>query len=791
MDDTELLNIFWLEVSEHLETLNNALLQVEMKPSDADADDDEAHQAALREMNRVAHSMKGAARAVGISVIETISHYMEEVFGAAFEGKLELTPDVADTVYDSLDLIQNVADGEELPDEALATVLARLEQIIASAAVADPQSDAQQMKAVAADDGRDRGDPADGVEDAPPPTPTVQKRPPANQHPSPESLTTGSMSSIDTSTMVIRPAEEIVRVTVGKLDRLMAEVTELFVARMHGEEQQRSISELRRTLSRWQREWRSVRAAYIRLVRHLQDEEQEIGSELPILFRFLESNQRYLSEANRMLGQLAQSVAQDNMHLSMLTDQLQDDIGGMRLMPFETVAGGFQRMVRDLARDMKKQIRLEIIGAGVEIDKAVLDALKDPLMHVLRNAVDHGIEPPDAREKADKPPVGHIEIDVQQRGSEIVIAITDDGQGIDADRVRKSIVSNNLMSEADAAALNDDEVRIYVFYSGLSTNEEVTALSGRGLGMDIVRDRVESLRGRVGLQSTVGEGTTVTMSVPVSLTRIRCIMLRVGEQRFAVPSAMVTRMDKISRSEVFTAEGHDMLRVADHPVSLASLGAILNIPSSENAEDKLSFVALQATDRTVAFEVDELFAEQELVLKPLGPELARARFVSGAALLGTGDVIIVLDANDLVRRATGSTLPHRRTTISAITSMERRLRVLVIDDSITTRTLEKNILETAGFEVYVAIDGEEAWGMLPQYDFDVIISDVEMPNVDGLELTSRIRASAQFQHIPIILLTSLGKPEQREAGLRAGADAYLIKSRFDQGELLETIQSVV
>ena len=792
----ELLSIFWIEVGEHLETLNNVMLQVEMLPPE----DKENYASLVREMNRVAHSMKGAARAVGISAIETISHYMEEVFGAAQNGGLVLTPEVADTIYDGLDLIQSIADGTDSQETALSATLARLEQIVIVSA--HPREDSQQMRLVNLDGANNRTvDPM--VNNATPQIemPIVRPQDETQEIIPPDSQRTVTSEqararpmhdahSMDTSTVVVRPAEETVRVTVSKLDRLMAEVTELFVAQMHSEELQRTIVDLRRMHSRWQRDWRSVRAAYVRLVRRLQDHEGEHGSELPVILRFLETNQRRLTEANRQLSHISQAAAQDTMRLASLADQLQGDIGGMRLVPFESIVGAFQRMVRDLARDMSKQLSLDIHGGHVEIDKAVLDALKDPLIHVLRNSVDHGIEMPAHREAANKSPTGHIVISVQQRGSEIIIVVRDDGRGIDANRVRRSMVKNGLMNEADAAALSDDEVRTYVFYSGLSTSERITNLSGRGLGMDIVRDRVESLRGRVGVQSVPGEGTTITMSVPVSLTRIRCIMLCVGDQTFAIPSAMVTRMGKLDREAIFTTEGHDMLEINGKPMMLASLSGILNVTSGDVDDDKISYVALQATDRSVVFEVDELLSETELVLKPLGPELARARFVSGAALLGSGEIIIILDANDLVRRASGAALP-RRIMAAVAAPAERRLRVLVVDDSITTRTLEKNILETAGFDVYVAIDGVEAWSMLPQNDYDVVISDVEMPNMTGLELTARIKASAKFQHIPVVLLTSLGKPEQREAGLRAGANAYLVKSKFDQGELLRTIQSVV
>ena len=792
MKDSELLNIFWGEVTEYLEALNKGLLQIEM----LETDDKATFHNLVREMNRVAHSMKGAARAVNLGVIEAVSHYMETVFESALKDAVELTPDNCDTIYDGLDVIQNICDGEENDEEALATVLSRLEQMVATAPAPDATSDSRQMPAVHVN-GNEVASVEETTSDIPDVTLQVDDAPQdsngmprSTQTIRATSLMTGQFKSADMGTVAMRPVEDTVRITVSKLDRLMAEATELLIARMHGEEQHGEIRSLRQHHAKWQREWRGVRAAYIRLVRRYQENmDEEMGSELPIILRFLESNQRYLSEAFRNLTQLDQSTAQYNMQLSTLADQLQDDISRMRMTPFETVIGGFQRVLRDLARDVGKQVQFDVIGLGVDIDKTVLDALKDPLLHLLRNAVDHGIEMPNVREASGKSAVGHIQIVVEQRGSEIVIRVSDDGKGIDTFDVRLAIIDNGILSESEAAGLSDDDVRMYVFHPGLSTKKELTTLSGRGLGMDIVRDRVESLRGRVSLHSVIGEGTTTTINVPVSLTRIRCVLIRLGEQNFAIPSAMVIRMGEIDRDEVFTAEGREMLLINERPTPLASLGAILDVPMT-NENDLMKIVTLQATDRAVTFEVDDLYSEQELVLKPLGTELARAPYVAGAALLGSGAVIVVLDVNDLVRQATGTTLPRRRVLATTPAIAQRRVRVLVVDDSITTRTLEKNILETAGFEVHVAMDGLEAWRMLPENDFDVVISDVEMPNMNGLQLATQIKSS-QYRDIPIILLTSLAKPEQREAGLRAGADAYLVKSRFDQGELLETIQSVM
>lgn len=759
LTDSDLLSIFRDEVSEYLSALNSALLQIETSAAAPEV---------LRELNRMAHSMKGAARAVGLKVIETLAHYMEDVFDAALSDHLRLSPDVCDLLYDGLDLIQNIVDGVENDQEAVAAVLTRFEQMVAAGAAAKP-ADTQPEPLVSVDGPVPAGERVSAASPAAP------------------------ASTVPDVAAAIRPAEESIRVPVNKLDRLMAEVSELLVARMQSEERQQELEALRRAHARWRREWQSVRGAYIRLARRLQDGQDELRDDLAALFKFLELNQRRLQETNQSLTQLVQALRQDNLRLNTLTDQLQDDIGAMRMVAFDTLLSGFQRMVRDLARDTGKQVQLDVIGAAVEVDKTVLDALRDPIMHLLRNAVDHGIEPPDERLRQGKPPAGRVLIDVEQRGSELVVRVRDDGRGVDAAAVRQAAIRQRLLSKQEAELLSDDEARSLIFHPGLTTSAQVTPISGRGIGMDIVRDRVEGLRGRLSVQSAPGSGTTVSLSVPVSLTRIRCVLLQTGGETYAVPSTVVARMARLSRADVFTAENRDMVVIDGQPMPLVALADVLGLPVAHRPNDSAPVVALvlRTADRVVAFEVDDLTSERELVLKPLGPEIARARFVSGAALLGTGVVIIVLDANDLVRAATGVAVTRRWLPQEAQPAAPRRLRVLVVDDSITTRTLEKNILETAGFEVTVAIDGLEGWMRLNEADYDVVIADVEMPNMNGLDLTRQIKSSSRTRDIPVILLTSLAKPEQQEAGLQAGADAYLIKSRFDQSELLKMIWAVV
>ena len=770
MSESDLLNIFWEEVTEILATLNEGLLKVEMVEG-------EEQQTLLQEMNRHAHSMKGAARAVGIDFIEQTAHYMEEIFDSALKQGLEITPEVADSLYDGLDLIQNALDNNDNKPDVVQTVLDNLKKASIGESSSNNDSLSHNLAEVPALSETLPNIPDVPDEPANLATPTVEVEPVVKT----------------TQTVVMRPAEESLRVSVTKLDNLMAEASELIIAKMQSDTHENQVQALQTKMARWQREWRTVRTAYIRLARRIQASSGE-DTELMMLFRFLESNQRYLMQTRRELSQLQQTLVQDNLHLSTVADQLQDDISRLRMMPCETMLGAFQRMVRDIGRDVNKKVQLFINGGHIEIDKTVLDALRDPIMHILRNAIDHGLETPNDRLLSGKLETGKIELTVEQKGGEINISVKDDGRGFDIDKIRASAVAKGVVTEHEAKTMSAEEARSLVFHSGFSTKDDVTKLSGRGLGMDIVRERVEGLRGRISIQSEAGVGTTMLITVPVSLTRIRCVLLNLGDEMYAIPSIMISRMETLSRDDVYTAEGKGMVNLNDMPMPLVEMGAILNIPQTQTGEDDLfNVLALQSADRHVAFEVDDLQSELELVLKPLGPELQQAPYVSGASLLGTGEVVLVLDTNDLIRQATGTQLGQRRMRIvpSAIQSIPQRIRVLVADDSITTRTLEKNILETAGFDVSVAMDGQEAWEMIGEQDFDVVISDVEMPNMTGLELAAHIKGHSSTNHLPVILLTSLGKPEQREAGLRAGADAYLVKSKFDQKELLETIQSVL
>jgi two-component system chemotaxis sensor kinase CheA len=458
------------------------------------------------------------------------------------------------------------------------------------------------------------------------------------------------------------------------------------------------------------------------------------------------------------------------------------------MVPFQTLVLVLERAVRDVAHSEAKQVNFRIDGSEVELDKQVLETLKDPLLHLLRNAVDHGIETPAVREAAGKPPGGTVILTVQQRGSEVHIKITDDGQGFDQQSLLEAYRQRNGNNLPENLA--DDDIMGLAFLPGVTTTHQVTTISGRGMGLDVVRQRIESIQGRIAVESSPGQGATVRLVVPTSLAMTRGLLVQVGKEGYVIPLLSVEKIVEPDAS--FVVSGKWMLKVDDAAVPLVSLSQVLERPAAPKKEKASNPIAvvIGVSDQRLALLVDDIVTEQELAVKPLGKPLQRVRNVTGAALLGSGEPVVVLNPADLVKSARGVTAAEIAPVVDKHTEEAVEVAphsILVVDDSITTRTLEKNILTAAGFLVTTATDGTEALKRLEEKSIDLVVADVQMPHMDGITLTQELRRSADYQTLPIILVTSLESPEDREKGMVAGADAYIIKRGFDQAELLATI----
>lgn len=476
------------------------------------------------------------------------------------------------------------------------------------------------------------------------------------------------------------------------------------------------------------------------------------------------------------------SAAEFN-ELSRSLNVLQDRVMRTRMVPVSTIIGGLHRAVRDIARSQGKDIRWHMDGEDTELDRGVLHQLADSLLHLVRNAADHGIETAEER-TGRKSPQGNITVQAHQLGSEVILAVSDDGRGIDLDRVRERATRLGI----DTTELSDDETLQLIFRSGLSTSTFVTDVSGRGVGLDVVHTNVEAARGRIEVRSVFGAGAEFRIVVPITLAVLRCLVVDAGGRRFALPFHRVVLTQAHETSREIRAEGRSVVWVDDQPVTVSTLAQTLDLPDGGPGSGPI--VVLTDSTRFHAFQVDRLVGQRDVALKGLSRLLPHLPAVAGATIEPDGSIFAVLDPPGLIQRAR----QHRRAPVPPLPTgpaEQRRQRILVVDDALTVRELQRSILERAGFQVRLAIDGRQALSKLAEEPADLVLTDVEMPNMDGFALTAAIRAAPSLTNIPILILSSRSSDEDRQRGLDAGADGYIRKSGFDESGLLAAVHRLL
>jgi two-component system chemotaxis sensor kinase CheA len=493
-----------------------------------------------------------------------------------------------------------------------------------------------------------------------------------------------------------------------------------------------------------------------------------------------------LQELDKDLERLTATLAGDGRLFDQTGGSLDDEVRRVRMIPFTEACQGLERMAHDLAQAGGKEVELVLEGGNVELDRSVLEGLKDPLRHLVRNAVDHGAEPAEQRRAQGKPPRARVTVAAVLRGAQVEVVVADDGRGLDLEALRRQVRKQGLPEPAD-----DRELARLIFLPGLSTSPLITDVSGRGVGLDVVKSRVEALHGTVDLAFAPGGGTRFTLAVPLTLTTLRALMIGVAGQTFAFVGTNVQKLLRVGPGEFRSVEGREMLALGGAPLPVASLAEVLGLPGRDapTAQAKVPVLIVAAGDRRMAFVVDELLAEQEIVVKNLGARLRRVPHVAGATILPSGRIALVLNAANLVRSALARA-PGRALAASAGPAPAKK-RVLIVEDSVTTRTLEKTILEAAGYEVAVAADGADGWRLLQERGADLLVADIEMPRMDGFALTEAVRASKRFRDLPVVLVTARESEQDKARGIEVGANAYLVKSAFDQRNLLETIAQLL
>jgi two-component system chemotaxis sensor kinase CheA len=584
-----------------------------------------------------------------------------------------------------------------------------------------------------------------------------------------------------------------IRVPVRRLDALLRRSGELSIARRRFEGRRDEIAAIHESVAHLRGRLRGMLARR-RHSLHVTDviaRSEPISSGDPKAQRMWQMTAEALERIENDLGKLTAAVSDDVRGLGRAAAPLEAEVHNARLLAFGESCEGLQRAVRDLAKAAQKDIELIIEGATLELDRAIIEGARSALLHLVRNAVDHGIEMPAERLARGKPARSSLLVRAAIHGDRVEVSVADDGRGIDLEALRAHAQRRGLDPPAD-----ERELVALIFRPGFSTARMVTDVSGRGVGLDVVCTQVESLRGELELEFEQGKGTTFRMRLPLAASSLRGLLVQVADQLFALPNSYVQSLMRVGQDSIAKSDGRDVLLTADGPVPLCSLGEVLGLaayePRDVTASDaKLLIVLLAADGRSVGLSVDRWHTEQDLVLKPFGRRVRRLRHVSAAAVLPTGQVSLVLKPHELVRSAY-ALRPRRMLSQSvAPTEVSKKKRVLLADDSVTTRTLERSILESAGYEVITAADGEQAWKLLQERGADIVLSDVEMPRMDGFTLAETIRKSARFRELPVVLLTALSTEKDRARGLASGADAYLVKTAFDQDNLLKTLRQLM
>ncbi len=790
--DASLLDLFLMEARTQVQVLNHGLLALERDATAA---------APLEACMRAAHSMKGAARIVGLEGGVRIAHVMEDLLVEAQAGRRRLTAPDIDLLLRGADLLLKIpgmgaADGIGQADAYVVALKEHLESSRANAAKAETARSSMHAQAdTLLAPVRDGTALPLATAAAGPATESTRETatgtaPEAATKSATETATksaTGTAPEAATASVPEPPpalpwpstgAERDLRVNAETLDRLLGLSSETLVESQRLSPFAASLLQLKRMQEQLSR---TLAAA-----EHGPGDAQRLRDTLAQASQLAQACQQTLGDRMAQADQFGWRIGD-------LAQRLYDASLACRMRPFGDITSGLPRMMRDLARDLGKQVRLVVLGEATRVDRDVLERLDAPLNHLLRNAVDHGVESPRQRAARGKPVVGTVTLEARHSAGMLLIEVTDDGAGIDLDALRAEVVRRQLASAEIAEALGESELLSFLFLPGFTTREAVTEVSGRGVGLDVVQDMMRQLRGTARIHQQPGAGTRFTLEMPLSLSVARCLIVDIGDERYAFPLAYVQRALTVPRTAIAQLEGRQHFAHEGRQIGLVAGRLLLQYPAGPAPEGDVPVILLGDASRTFGVAVDRYVAERTLVVQPLDPRLGKVQDILAGALMDDGTPVLIVDVEDLLRSiekrvASGDLL---RVGAHAQAQAQRRKRILVIDDSLTVRELERKLLQNRGYEVAVAVDGMDGWNMLRAGTYDMVVTDVDMPRMDGFELVTRIRHDTRLQSLHVMVVSYKDRPEDRQRGLDAGADYYLGKSSFHDDALLQAVEDLI
>jgi two-component system, chemotaxis family, sensor kinase CheA len=743
IEDKELRNIFKIECDERIQNIEKNLLLLEKNPNDLEN---------LQDISREVHSLKGAARMVCLNDVETTAHHMESILEKIKSGEIVVTPEKIDLIYLGLDsmraLVHEAVTGEPSGIDVLSIISHFNDKEMAVA----PGN--------------------------------VEERPNSKDESLVQEYEMRGLNSLPENYHI-----DAIRVETSKLDTLMTYASELMVSKTNIVRQLANIDEI---IDMWDE---LNKHTYKNILLFREIERGHISKSLDKLINFHKTQRKYLERIEKLLRDERSRSYEDNERLDYIVNEFGEKISNIRLLPLSTLFNLFPRTVRDISRDKLKEVQLLIKGGETTADKRIIEEMKDPLTHIIRNAIDHGVEIPHEREKLGKTRLATITMRAFRTAANIVIEVKDDGKGLDIESIKRTALKKKVTSEEAINRMSSTEIQSLIFESGFSTTEIVTDVSGRGIGLDVVRTNIERLKGVVSVKSSSGAGTTFSIQLPTTLVTTRVLIVSEYDRIFALPMEYVQTNRFVSQKDILSIERQKSIIHDDKLVSISYLSEILELNGTRNRDLKskeLPCIILSTGHDQFGIVVDELLDERVVVLKPHGAILKRVRNVLGTTILGTGEVCVVLNPSDLEKTMKKYTLQFSAQ--RGITDNEeqgKRKSILLVEDSISTRTQEKRILESASYEVVVAVDGVDAWNKLNSRTFHAIVSDIQMPNMDGWALTEKIRKDKKYKELPVILVTALSSDEDRKKGIELGANAYINKPTFDQTTFLDILKRLI
>jgi two-component system sensor histidine kinase and response regulator WspE len=760
-----LWELYRAEVETHAATLSDGLLALEQQPGDVDR---------IKALMRAAHSIKGAARVVQHPLAVDVAHAMEDRLVAAQSGRAALGPTDIQHLLDGVDLLVRLSPAAEgTRDGIVESARADAAKLIADLSIDSPSTAAPTAPPAAP---------------APPPAPATLT--PAK--PAPERAKAEPAPSVAEEV-----ADRTIRLTAQGVERLLGLTGEATVAMQWLPPFSERLLRLKRDLS-------EVSGRIERLENLLFG--LDVGDELSLLVNDIQSR---LEAARAELVEQYAALESFALRQDTITSRLHGEVVSARMRPFGDIAEGFPRLVRDLAKQLNKSVVLRIDGKSTQVDRDVATLLESPLIHLLRNAVDHGLETSEARLAAGKPETGTVVLSAFHRAGMLRVSISDDGRGVDLATLRGTAVARGLTDESTAQRLSDDELLAFLFLPGFSTAKRVSDVSGRGVGLDVVQEAMKTVGGRVQVTNSPGAGLRFTFDLPLTLSTLQAIIVEIAGEPYAFPLTRVERAVIVPRETVKKVEGREYFTMAalgaagnggaddeaadERHVGLVSARQVLGIGGARTAADSVSVIVIRDGHRLYGLAVDRVTGEQAVIVRPLDQRLGKVKDIGAAALMADGTPLLLFDTDDVARSVEQILTTERLAALTTGTTVPplARKRVLVVDDSITVREIERQLLEAHGYDVDVAVDGVDGWNALRTGRYELVVTDVDMPRLDGIELVRRIRGDRRYSALPVMIVSYKDRDEDRLRGLDAGASYYLPKSSFQDERFLKAVDELI